>query len=223
MTNLLLSPESLGKVIVLAPHCDDEVLGCGGMLLRCLKNGNQCKAVFFTNELRGGKFFRHLETIEAWRGYPQLEHIFLNIKDANALNHTDTIAETLTSILEVYKPDSIFLPWPFDRHPDHRSAFQVLSLLKMNIDSRIYFYEIFFPLYSNCMMNISGVFLEKETLIDAYISQKKLNLKKVIKYLNDYRAAEMRLCSVREAEAFCAVDFKDVDKVMQQVNIGFLQ
>ena len=29
------------RVLVISPHPDDEVFGCGGLILRCIKAGNQ--------------------------------------------------------------------------------------------------------------------------------------------------------------------------------------
>ena len=38
-----------GSIIVFAPHCDDETLGCGGMLATALANGARVRVVLVTN------------------------------------------------------------------------------------------------------------------------------------------------------------------------------
>lgn len=223
MKKLFLYPDELGKVIVLAPHCDDEAVGCGGMILRCLQNGNPCKVIFFTNESKDGKLFRHFETLNAWKEYPQLEHIFLNIEDSKVSEYTDMLKIILAPLMESFQPDSIFLPWPVDRHSDHRATVQILSQLKINMDKRVFFYEVFFPLYSNCTMNITNVFEEKKGIVDAYVSQQRLNLKEMMQYLNMYRAVQMRLNTVKAAEAFyctCVRDIEEVINLAEQICIN---
>ena len=36
------------RILILAPHPDDEVLGCGGVILQAIKKGLPLKVVFFT-------------------------------------------------------------------------------------------------------------------------------------------------------------------------------
>src|SRR5690606_8940077 len=51
-------PDELERpAIVVAPHFDDEVLGCGGTMLRKLAAGARLSIVFMTD---GGKSHRHL-------------------------------------------------------------------------------------------------------------------------------------------------------------------
>lgn len=37
------------RILVVAPHCDDEVLGCGGVIYKALQRGDQVKVVMMTN------------------------------------------------------------------------------------------------------------------------------------------------------------------------------
>jgi len=57
------------KIVVLAPHMDDEVLGCGGTIARHIAAGAKVQIVFLTDGRRGGVVFpttaanRHLMSL----------------------------------------------------------------------------------------------------------------------------------------------------------------
>ena len=42
-------PAAGQKILIIAPHCDDETLGCGEFISRMLKKGNKVKLVLMTN------------------------------------------------------------------------------------------------------------------------------------------------------------------------------
>ena len=52
--------EGIRKILVIAPHADDEVIGCGGIIARAAKNGSQVKLVVMAT---GGIKHHHLEEI----------------------------------------------------------------------------------------------------------------------------------------------------------------
>ena len=43
-----------GRIVVLAPHMDDETLGCGGTIARHVRAGAQVTVIFLTDGRRGG-------------------------------------------------------------------------------------------------------------------------------------------------------------------------
>src|SRR5258705_86546 len=49
---VVCKPES-GKILVLAPHMDDEVLGCGGTIARHAQAGADVTVIFLTDGRRG--------------------------------------------------------------------------------------------------------------------------------------------------------------------------
>src|SRR5665648_76920 len=46
--NSIEAPAVDSRVIVFAPHCDDETLGCAEFIKKTIKNGGQVKVVFIT-------------------------------------------------------------------------------------------------------------------------------------------------------------------------------
>jgi LmbE family N-acetylglucosaminyl deacetylase len=46
---LFIAPDKAARVLILAPHCDDETLACGGLISQALQAGAQVKVVLVTN------------------------------------------------------------------------------------------------------------------------------------------------------------------------------
>lgn len=141
--------ESLNRIMILAPHCDDEVIGCGGLLLRCLKEGKDCEVVYFTEPLLKEGVKRSKEAENAWKCYPSLKQIFWGFPDSHLKQYYELAIDKLSHAVEEFNPECIFLPWPFDQHTDHRIMYKILySSLKNTENIKIFFYEVFYPLYS---------------------------------------------------------------------------
>ena len=201
--SFMLKPESLNKIMILAPHCDDEVIGCGGLLLRCLKDGKDCEVIYFTEPLSKEGAKRNKEAENAWHDYPSLKQIFFGFPDSQLEQYYELAIDKLSHAVEEFNPESFFLPWPFDQHTDHRIMYKILnSSLKTTENIKIYFYEVFYPLYSNCSLNITDVFEEKIRLIEAFESQRRLKLTDLVFTLNSFRATAIRLKKIKYVEAF---------------------
>jgi LmbE family N-acetylglucosaminyl deacetylase len=112
------------KILVLAPHCDDETLGQGGMIKRATDQKSEVKVVIVTdcNKHKNGKV-REQESLSAlallgvksgiqfWEFGEGREHSQVE---------TDTLKENISYLLLTYEPDYIFVPDPKDTHEDHR-------------------------------------------------------------------------------------------------------
>ncbi|AFY27972.1 PIG-L deacetylase family protein [Cyanobium gracile] len=132
----------LGRVVLLAPHPDDEALGCGG-LLALLADGNQrAHVIVMTDGCRSHPrsraypaarlaALRSEETLAALAvlGYPASAVTFMGFEDG-ALPADDTAgfgaaACRLRELLIEHSPDTIVLPWRRDSHADHQSTWQL--------------------------------------------------------------------------------------------------
>ncbi len=53
--NSTQSAISTGKILVIAPHPDDDIIAAAGVIYRAVNRGDLCKVVFMTNgDLNGG-------------------------------------------------------------------------------------------------------------------------------------------------------------------------
>ena len=123
------------SALVIAPHPDDETLGCGGVAHKKLKAGVDVGFLFVTdganshrNRIGPGplKAQRRLEAIEAVRrlGGAKQKITFLEIPDGDALANVDAIAGGISDHLRRSNWQSVFLPHASEPPADHIAVSQ---------------------------------------------------------------------------------------------------
>ena len=136
------------RLLILAPHPDDECLGTGGLIQQALAKGAKIKVIFITNGDNNPWPQRYLEKrwfigaeerkrwgdrrkIEAQNsleilGGGKVATTFLGLPDAGILNlwknNDAVILEKLMREFTAWQPTLLVLPSEFDRHSDHRAT-----------------------------------------------------------------------------------------------------
>jgi len=231
--NKQVSGASIGKIVpaqnvlVLAPHQDDEVLGCGGTILKYLEQKAKVTVVYLTDGRYGIKTeqadIRKNEAIIAWSDYSEVSQIFCCHTDSRLSECEKEVIEFLRKTLEALKPDIVFTPWIMDRHSDHTytSSFLAASLRVSGLhECIIASYEVAFPLFANHTVNVTKQWDKKLELLDAYKSQENLNIKQFITSLNRYRAQLTRLRSVKVAESFYLADIETFKYFVELISVN---
>jgi len=167
------------KVLVVAPHFDDETLGCGGTLARLQKQGCATKVVIMTDGSSKGEpladsnmdvsGLRKEETNCALDLLEIGDRVFLNGADGY-FKETAEVHQQMTKILDDYSPDWIFIPPILDNHRDHIAiSLTMLNLWqRRNNKERLFCYETWTPLPATHVVNISDVFELKQQAIGCY-------------------------------------------------------
>src|SRR5689334_11959081 len=107
------------RLLVLAPHPDDEVIGCGGLVALHLHDGRQVRVVIATDGGEAGEpAERQRESRAALASLGSAEIEFLNFPDRH-LRESGGFAAALRDILVDFRPDLIAAPSPIEIHPDH--------------------------------------------------------------------------------------------------------
>lgn len=178
------------RIVVLAPHMDDEVIGCGGALCKHIRNGAEVTVVYMTDGRYGGgdlqncteeeKRRREAEMVEirkqeAQRAMKVLgvkKGIFLDAEDSK-LTSSNGIQNRLRQILDSIRPELVYLPFFLEEHPDHRAVSPIL--LDATEGSAFGFdcggYEVWTPLFPNCFVDISDSVEIKKQALQQYESQ----------------------------------------------------
>jgi len=198
------------RVLVIAPHPDDEVIGCGGTIRLHRKHGHQVSILYLTDGERGIKNLNPIKTAELRRmeairssehlNVPKENLYHLHLRDGDLINQSGTNYD-FREILDKSDPDVIYLPSFIETHRDHYAA---NILLKNNLvkSATIAAYEVWTPLIPNRLVNISPVIDEKRNALLEHASQlKELDYLDAALSLNRYRAAMFRKGS-QFAEAF---------------------
>jgi len=201
------------KVLVLAPHPDDEAIGCGGTLCKHARQGDRVVVVFLTSGELG---LKQVPKEQAWQvreaeatkaaavlGVSAAE--YLRLPDWTLKGHLKKAARLLRAILERERPEVVYLPHPHEWHPDHRAVWPLLrAALRAGGISvpELRGYEVWTPLSEHDHVeNITAEMPHKLRAIRAYRSQlKDFNYHRAVVGLNQFRGELAGKC--RFAEVF---------------------
>lgn len=164
-----------GKILVFAPHPDDETIGCGGTLALLRQNGCTVKIVFVTDGGGAGSLpegsiaIRQQEAIAALTALGVQDWLFLNEPDGSFQTHPQFERQAL-EIMQQFQPDWLFLPSVLDYHRDHVAIGQTLfSLWHLHKTAkRLFFYEIWSPIPATHVVDIGSVIGLKQQAISHY-------------------------------------------------------
>lgn len=119
----------MSKILVIAPHADDEVLGCGALIGKLSAEGKDVYVLVCTNAHVGAPELFSKESIDRVRGEALEAHKMLGVKKtyflelpAPALDIYPSykISNQIYRILNDINPDTVFIPHRGDSHKDHR-------------------------------------------------------------------------------------------------------
>ena len=160
----------LGKTLIVAPHQDDESLGCGGIIYLLKQMDIPAHVVFVTDGSKSHpnskKFpfeklvsLREKESVEALAvlGVGRDDITFLRLPDghlpnAEAPDFSNSV-DTFMSVLKQFEPQTIFTPWQRDPHPDHRATWQIVNQAVKNLARPVRSFEYFIWLWERAGSN----------------------------------------------------------------------
>jgi LmbE family N-acetylglucosaminyl deacetylase len=130
-----------GRILIVAPHMDDEALACGG-LIASLKNKEQVSIVYATDGMKSpAPIFPGIDSITAdlgqervreataamrFLGIPESNLHFLYLPEAQLRENLADLKFALFEQIDELKPDHLFIPFRYDRHLDHLAINQVI-------------------------------------------------------------------------------------------------
>lgn len=137
--------------VVIAPHPDDEVLGCGGTIARLAAMGAQVHVLLMTRGMPPRFTPAQIDQVmveareaHALLGVTALHCLDLPAAELDTLPIADVNAR-VDEILRKVQPDTLFLPFIGDIHFDHQVAFtagMVFARPRSTLaPARIYAYE----------------------------------------------------------------------------------
>lgn len=199
-------------ILVVAPHPDDDILGCGGAIVRYLNAGYRAICVFLTRGERGGASgtVRSKEAIAALRalGLKRRDVHFGPFKDGKVPDSIDTI--TFLERFVTREVLAAFVPPVGDSHQDHRkTALACLAALRRVPSLLVYKTASAIGFAPNVFIDITGRPMEvKWASLQLHRSQVKQK-KVVMEYSAlEREAAAMGLpVRVQYAEGFQAVRY----------------
>jgi len=117
------------KILIVAPHPDDEVFGCGGIIKKFSEEGSEINVLIVS---RGSSKYYSEERVINVRKEAKEAHNILGVKETIFLDfpapELDTIsiseiAREIAKVIYELKAEILFLPHRGDIHHDHTAVF----------------------------------------------------------------------------------------------------
>lgn len=200
------------QVLVLAPHPDDEVFGCGGALASHVSHGVAVQVIILTNgDGHGDPTCRAHESKLAAKllGYGAPE--FWAEKDRGLVADERLVAQ-LAETIRMRRVDLVYAPSPWEVHPDHRQAclLAIEALNRVDGHCRIAFYEVGAPLRPNILLDITPHLSLKTQAMACFASQMQHQAySEHISALNRYRTYTLP-ADIKAAEAFLLLSAEEL-------------
>lgn len=207
------------RVLVLAPHPDDEVFGCGGAVLCHVMAGATVHVVIVTDggfgvpEAHREDYVhrRQQESLAAAQVMASGRPEFWSQPDRELAYGEKLVLHVLQAI-QTHEADLVYAPSIFEMHPDHRALGMaaVEALRRIGGPIRLALYEVGMPLRPNLLLDISDVVERKRQAMECFVSQNAQQRYDLdIAALNRYRTYTLPP-EVVAAEAYILVSADDL-------------
>lgn len=163
------------RVLIIAPHPDDESMGPGGTMLKLLDQGVIIKVVYLTdgNLECCDALVSEAREVSNRYGYEGVSLGYM----AKEIPVNDSSARKLAEEVEEFKPGAIFIPFCLDDHDDHRRASELLLYAAhrqfISTDYDIWAYQVYTVLLPNIIVDISEYAERKAEMIKLWHSQSR--------------------------------------------------
>jgi LmbE family N-acetylglucosaminyl deacetylase len=125
------------KVLILSPHADDEILGCGGFISKFSKQNYHINVLILTNANEGAPEIYLPEEIKRVRNEAKIANNFIGTKklffeNLPAINLNNypiyKISNTINKYIVNINPEIILIPSANDIHDDHKIIFKAAKV-----------------------------------------------------------------------------------------------
>jgi LmbE family N-acetylglucosaminyl deacetylase/glycosyltransferase involved in cell wall biosynthesis len=213
------------RLLILAPHPDDEVIGCGGLIALHAHDKRQIRVLIASDGTaardHAGTDYAALRELESVSGLKDLggpTPKFLRLPDRQLADHQDELKRILKEEIRGFLPDLIAVPSPIEVHPDHLALTRALVDLVQSDDelvgelavSRVAFYEVSQPIQPNALVDITACAEAKYRAIGRHASQNDIrDYEWFARGLNQYRSMTL-FPAARYAEGYHVMEMTRV-------------
>ena len=186
-------------ILVIAPHADDETLGCGGLIALTAQRGIKVTVVVMTDggraHLNSKKYdmvarrnMREAEVLEAADilGAWNVDVVFMRQPDGflpSQGSEAAKLVDRIVQIIEATGAASVFVTWEADPHPDHAASARLAGeIARRKPKLALFAYpiwglaldpaaEVHVPFAPAVRLEVRSVLAVKRRAIDCFISQ----------------------------------------------------
>lgn len=216
------------SVLVVAPHQDDEAIGCGGALALQALSGRSASVVILhdgADEFQDVSMtrtelqqLRNAESRQAAREIGIDAPIFLGLRDLRV--GVDATASALRRIIEERRVDAVFTPFVLDGHPDHRACNFIVAraLADLHRPIRTLQYEVWSHCIPNVLVIIDRVAEMKDRMLACFaLANKAHDYTHATKGLNMFHSRLLPAGKARYVECFFEMPRQEFVRLVDRV------
>lgn len=208
-----------GRVLLFAPHPDDEVAGPGGTLALHRQAGDPVRVVVATDGIAGDpdrRFdpanyaaMRRAESRAGLQAVGVDDVVFWGFPDNCVLSPADVERGVLAAVAEFERarPDVVYLPWQREGHPDHHALHDIVvqAMQRLAFAGLALGYEVWNAMVPDAIVDVTPVVAAKRKAMQAHASQLAyVQYDHALLGLSAYRSL-VHLRGRGYGEAFCVV------------------
>jgi len=216
------------SALIVAPHQDDEAIGCGGALILQLRSGHSASVVMLHDG--AGDFMAYGLSREAFNEKRNEESRraaasvgmeaphFLNYR--SLADHVTEAAADVRGIINERKVDALFVPFVLDAHPDHRTANRIVAeaLKGISWNVRVLGYEVWGLCIPNVVVVIDDVIEDKMRMIECFsLANSAIDYVHSTRGLNMFHSRMLGAGQCRYAERFFELPRQEYIELVEQV------
>ena len=183
----------MSTILVVAPHPDDETLGCGGTLLRAIAEGATVHWAIASGMTGDAGFSaqriadraREIEHVKSCYGFAEVHQAPFAAGRLDTVPVADRVA-WMSSVVNAVQPEVLYLPHPYDVHSDHAAVFDAAAACTKAFRHpsvrRVYGYETLsetefglrpgvIPFHPNRFVDITGQIEKKVEIMGLYAGE----------------------------------------------------
>jgi len=170
------------RVLVLAPHPDDESLGCAGTIALLADRGAIVTILTVTDSdaTKGAALTRddiaRRRRSESARAAAIIGATprYLGLPDGGLPERVRQLENLLRIAISEIGPNVVFVPWLLDGHPDHRALADALAAAMNDTDDgaerQVWGYETWTALVPNRIVDITAAIERKRSALKAHVT-----------------------------------------------------
>jgi LmbE family N-acetylglucosaminyl deacetylase len=217
------------SMLVIAPHQDDEAIGCGGALALQVRAQGAASVVILQDGADGYDElgFTRQELVSLRNEESRRAAAVLGLESPRFLKHADLAAasrqaaEEVRSIMIDKRVDAVFVPFVLDGHPDHRTANYILAEALRGVDwkVRVFGYEVWGLCIPNVIVVIDDVMDQKISMLSCFdFANKAVDYVQSTKGLNMYHSRMLGAGMCKYAERFFEIPRREYIELVEKVS-----
>lgn len=220
------------SVLVVAPHQDDEAIGCGGSLIQQVRAGGTAMVAVLQDGADGHdelgmsrEQMRELRNNESRRaaevaGLPDAPRF---LSHARLEESVQKASEELAALIRERHVDALFVPFVLDATSDHRWANVITAeaLKKIPWKVRVLGYEVWGLCIPNVIVVIDDVIEDKMKMISCFtFANSALDYVQSTRGLNMFHSRMLGAGQCRYAERFFEVPREEYIELVERIQAG---